>query len=385
MKITSLLALGAAIVPILAGAQGAARPDSASSDTGYVVYHDSPISFPLFFGLRTPAYNRIDGLALRWGPKLSLGDDMFEADGIVTYRSNLGKVDPSLKMRFAPLRDASLELVAERSTFSNEEWIRDEVINSLSTFAYGTDARNHYRADRLLAKGNFLTHPAMGEVEFSAGLQSEHAWSTGSTGVSPKAPWSIFGRTSTEKMKRPNPAVLRGTIFSALGSAAFQFDQNNVNAEGALTLERSFDAPSSENFTQAVFNLKGGFPALADHTFAFRAHAIGTSSSKTPPQRYSYLGGASTLPTMELLEQGGDRLLFVDGRYSIPLHFVALPVVGNPIIGIHYAAGSAGVGKLPKLTQNIGGFVGVKFLSIDYLYDPASHKSAFSFGLSLSQ
>ncbi|MGI9044166.1 MAG: hypothetical protein ACR2GK_08600, partial [Gemmatimonadaceae bacterium] len=37
-------------------------------DTGYVIYDQGPISLAFGVGLRIPSYNRVDGLAIGWGP-----------------------------------------------------------------------------------------------------------------------------------------------------------------------------------------------------------------------------------------------------------------------------------------------------------------------------
>ncbi|HMG00185.1 MAG TPA: hypothetical protein VK560_02980, partial [Gemmatimonadaceae bacterium] len=91
------LALAAATCPARAQDTTAAAPD-----TGYVDYHESPISLPLGLGLRIPTYDRVNGLAIPWGPKLELNDARVDVDALVTYRSNLGKWDPSLEGSLRP-------------------------------------------------------------------------------------------------------------------------------------------------------------------------------------------------------------------------------------------------------------------------------------------
>ena len=45
---------------------------TTAADTGYAEYQESPIFLPMGVGLRIPTYDRINGLALPWGPKLEL-------------------------------------------------------------------------------------------------------------------------------------------------------------------------------------------------------------------------------------------------------------------------------------------------------------------------
>jgi hypothetical protein len=93
---------------------------------------------------------------------------------------------------------------------------------------------------------------------------------------------------------------------------------------------------------------------------------------------------------VDLLALVGDRLLFVQGDYTIPIDQIQLPFAGSPYVGLRYAAGNAGVGGLPALIQNVGVGVGVSFFRADYSIDPAqnrspfSRRSAFSVGVSLS-
>lgn len=65
-------------------------------------------------------------------------------------------------------------------------------------------------------------------------------------------------------------------------------------------------------------------------------------------------------------------------------------MVGTPVLSARYAAGSAGVEELPDFIQNIGVGLGLKFIKVEYHIDPNykktsyTHKSAFSFGVSLA-
>ena len=81
---------------------------------------------------------------------------------------------------------------------------------------------------------------------------------------------------------------------------------------------------------------------------------------------------------MNLLALGGDRLLYVEGEYKIPVNLVQLPFMGSPYLALRYAAGNAGVGKLPALIQNVGPAIGIGPLRVDYAIDPASNRSPFS-------
>src|SRR3954468_19479480 len=107
---------------------------SAAVDTSYVEYHDSPLSLPLGVGLRIPTYDRVNGLALPWGPKLEMADGRLDVDALVTYRSNLGKWDPSVEGVIRPGDSQELRFFVGRGTFTNDAWIRDDLTNSAAAF-----------------------------------------------------------------------------------------------------------------------------------------------------------------------------------------------------------------------------------------------------------
>jgi hypothetical protein len=381
---------------------------TTAADTGYAQYRESPISLPLGVGLRIPSYDRVNGLALPWGPKLELGDGRLDVDALVTYRSNLGKWDPSLEGTIRPGDENELRFFAGRGTFTNDAWIRGDLENMVAAFFAGSDSRNYYRADRGTARfARTFTSTSVTFAPFIGG-NVEHDWSTGSLAPT-KSPWSFYGRKGKLKMRRPNPRVARGSITSALGGAAIQVVRGDVEGKLDALLEQSVrtalkpdcagvpvfglcsQPQPGDSFTQATFDGRVSFPTFGTQTFAFKGHAVLTGGSGiTPVQRFAYLGGSSTLATVNLLALGGDRLLFVQGDYIIPIDRIQLPFVGSPFIGLRYAAGNAGVGGLPALIQNLGVGLGVSFVRADYTIDPAqnrspfSRKSAFSVGLSLS-
>src|SRR5258708_36795783 len=75
---TVSLALAVAAYPVRAQDTTTAAPD-----TGYVDYHESPISLPLGVGLRIPTDDRVNGIAIPGGPKLELNDAPVPAESPV--------------------------------------------------------------------------------------------------------------------------------------------------------------------------------------------------------------------------------------------------------------------------------------------------------------
>lgn len=397
MRVRIIAASIAFIGLTIPAAVRAQDPMPPEVDTGYVTYDDGPFSLPLGVGLRVPRYDRVDGLALPWGPKITLADGRFEFDPTVTYRSHLGKFDGYGKanIRLAPHDGLTIE--GGTATFSNDEWIRSTIVNSLASFGVGSDARNYFRANRITAElhHEFISNGTMFVPRI--GALHEDAWSTGSAEPHTSAPWSIFGRTGRLKMRRINPSIARGHTTSGMVGANYDYDLNQMVIQLDGNVEHAFDSPeftragkTIDNFTQVTLDAKGTFPTIRTQSFTFRGHGIFTPGDGAPPQRYGYLGGAGTLATVDLLALGGDRLVYAEGEYDVPLVKPILPFVGPPVVGIKYSAGSAGVDELPDFIQNIGATVGFKFIKFEYFIDPNykktsfSKKHAFSVGLSLS-
>src|ERR1019366_782837 len=95
----SLLGVCAALAPLIA-------PTVAAGQVS--------VDFPLGVGLRTPGYDRVDGLVVPYGPTVSIGDDRVTLDPRITYRSQLGKVDPSLAIAWQLSSLLSLSVSGEQ-------------------------------------------------------------------------------------------------------------------------------------------------------------------------------------------------------------------------------------------------------------------------------
>lgn len=379
---------------------------TTAADTGYVEYQESPITLPLGVGLRIPSYDRVNGLTLPWGPQIVLGYDRFQLDALVSYRSNLGKWDPSLEGLFRVGGANEIKLYVGRGTFTNDSWIRSDLYNSAAALFVGSDARNYYRADRVsLRLTRTVPTSAITFTPFLAG-NFERDWSTGSL-TPQKWPWSFFGRNGRLKMRRPNPPVAPGHIASILGGTGIQVSRGGLEAKLDAAVEQavstSFDFPCTlipadgrclatpSSFTQVTLDSRVTFPTFGAQTFGFIGHALWSGGGNIPPpQRFGYLGGSGTLATVDLLAFGGDRLLFVQGDYIVPIERIQLPILGSPFVALRYAAGNAGIGRLPSLVQNLGVGAGASFFRVDYSIDPARNRSPFSrrqavtFGVSLS-
>ncbi|MFL5617582.1 MAG: hypothetical protein ACJ79A_04205 [Gemmatimonadaceae bacterium] len=330
-------------------------------------------------GLLLPTYDRVDGVSLPVGALVTLGDRAAEIQPSVTYRSRLGVVDPGVSIHIAPERSLRVEAEVGRSTRTNEGWIYSDLINSAVSLAFGDDTRNYFRADGGTARA--IVHVERTGITFEpfVGGRFEKVSPISATGTV----YSFSGRSSIERMARPNPLVERGEIGSGLVGATLEYKvgpvQAKLNAEG----EQSFRTPdSTSSFTQLTLNGTIEFPTFGSQRLRIDAHGVATAGDSTPRARYAYLGRGGTLPLLELLEQGGDQVVFVESRYQIPVAIVVLPKLGSPTLHLRHLMGAAGVASLPKLEQELGVGVGISVVKFEATFDAAGERDT-RYGLSV--
>jgi hypothetical protein len=106
-----------------------------------------------------------------------------------------------------------------------------------------------------------------------------------------------------------------------------------------------------------------------------------TAGDTAPPQRFAYLGGVGTLPTFDILQFGGDELVFIESAYHIPIEALRLRVIGAPTISLRYLVGAAGVGHVPGFQQNVAVRLALAGIFVEYAVDPERGKHAIGAGL----
>ena len=355
--------------------------------------HDTPpLVLPGVYGLRAPSYDRVNGASVRFGPTFTFADGRGEIDGIATYRSDLGKVDPSIDGTLQLTRRLWVGASAARGTFSNDEWIWPTLLNSASVLAVGADTRNYYRADRAQATIHQLWELRTLQLEPFVGVRGERAWSVGPGRGETSHPWSIFAQTDTFGIRRPNPEVDSTTTLSLLGGSVLDWQSGDLRLRTRTEVEHSLDASvvsgpveTPVSFTRVTADGKLAFLTFGEQEYAVDVHWVTTLGDVPPRQRYVYFGGTGTMPFLELLEQGGDELLLIDQRYSIPIPRVHLGLLGMPTLQLRHRMGGAGLSKLPSLEQVIGVGVMLTFVRGELQMDPKTRRLRFSAGFSFSR
>jgi hypothetical protein len=341
------------------------------------------VYLPGVVGFNLPSYDRVNGLSLPWGPAVAIDSRRIIVEPSVTYRSHLGAFDPAVTVGGALGRQLTATLYAGRGTFTNDAWIRPDWLNSAGVALAGIDTRNYYRADRAELRIGRRWESDVVEIEPFAGALTEFARSVGPRTLDASAPYSFTQRRDSLGMLRPNPAIRRGRISSALAGVRGRWEEGGVAGTFLLATEAPFETPGGERFVQTTIDGDVAFPAFRNHRFELFAHAVLTAGDTAPPQRFAYLGGNATLLTRELLSLGGDQLLFTDARYAVPLDRLLVPYLGVPTVTLRHLAGSAGPARLPAFVQNVGLRFEISVLRLDYLVDPSTRESNVNVSLAL--
>jgi len=306
---------------------------------------------PRLLALRplVPMYDRVNGLSAGARadvllPALGRLEPGLSAWG--TYRSERGELDGGAAATLARGR-TSLTGGVERSTLTNEQWIRGDLGNAVSYLFLGKDYRDYYEVERAwvelrrgLERGERVTEVWLrGQIEDARTLRADQ-------------PWSLFEKDSI----RPNRPADDGRVSSVLAGATLAWKRPSFETAIEAATEFALDALDSD-FTFAGYRVDVDWAmlALADHTLEIDAHLQGPLPGwdegctnctgplhRLPLQRWSHVGGSGTLYTFQDAAFAGDRVVFVESRYGIPLGTpLRVPLLGIPTLDLLHATGMA--------------------------------------------
>ena len=342
---------------------------------------------------RLPTYDRSNGLSIPVAAFFDLPGGSVKLIPQITYRSQLGKVDPAFTTTVFANHPATFAARIEHGTFSNETWIWSDVVNSVESILVGNDSRNWYRATRAEASGSYVFASRGTSLSVLLGSRWERAFDVRPDSDATGGPWSLFGRHDVDDMLRPNPRIDPGSIISGLGGVSLQWTADQIVARVGVGLEVGHFSPDCSaclvndqtGFAQSTIDGRITFPTFSTQTLSVDVHGVVSAFGRTPRQRWAYVGGPGTVPTLAMLERGGDELGFVDGRYNIPIDRIQLPFVGSPIISLRQVIGGADVRRMPDLALASGVRVALSLLHVDLMVDPVHHHGKLSAGLSFAR
>lgn len=323
-----------------------------------------------FRGLRAPGYDRVNGLTASVGgrlllPRLGISEPFVGAFiGYQTEREELiGGGELGLRRR-----NTEVAVGAEHLTLTNEEWIRGDLLNAWSSFWNGKDYRNYYEADRYYGEIRRALEedgPRTSHARLRFQVEDANSLFAGD-------PWTVLDPDSV----RFNPTVDDGRITSARLLFDTEWLQANSEFEGELEFEIA-DEILDGDFSFAKFDLTVDYAmrAFANHTLEIEGYFQGPlpGTDSLPRQRWSFVGGSSTLYTFEFGDFPGDRIAFVESEYFIPLpNSLRLPVAGVPTFSVFHHIGSGwSHDESAVFEQNVGARLNLFFLYLRVVVDPS--------------
>jgi hypothetical protein len=336
-------------------------------------------------GVHVPVYDRVSGVTAGVGaalllPRLGAADPRVR--GRVHYHTQRGDLGGGVELRLdAAAYHAAVG--AERTTRTNDAWMRSPIINTLTYLFFDNDYLDYYEADRAWAE--FGRRLLAGE-ELSAGIvlraQAERART-----LAAGSPWTVLGADTI----RPNRPVDEGDIVSGLLLGDVAWSAETVVLRGGAAVEFA-PAALGGDFDFARYEAWAGWAMLAlfGHTLEIDARLQGPlpGTDALPLQRWTMIGGGTTLPTFPIGAFHGDRLAFVQTVYSVPMPFLRMPFVRPTMLQFMHVAGMAWSGDETRdLEQNVGVRLQLPVLYLGVVANPADglDRARFDFSLSIPQ
>lgn len=338
-----------------------------------------------FFGFLAPGYDRVNAVTLRGAVRWSVRTRGGEATVVpsLAYYSARGELGGGASAVIPVYPTLALELDGGRTVATNDAWVRSDILNTLAALTFANDLRDYYQADvarvtlrRALQdpvlEGDFTLIPFLaGQLERGRPLRA-------------RTPWSLFG---DDEDWRGNLQVPELSIGSVSAGTAARWKGGTTSFEGNLALEQAVYSSDERLFTQLVGDGSWAMDGLAStDVFSVAAHLSGSFGRTAPRQRWSFVGGVTTLPTAEPAFERGDNVVFVRSVYGRMLPAIVLPLAGVPTAEIIHAIGTAWTrgGRAPQWRQNLG--LGLRFAVLEaaFYLDPANtSENRFIVGVSV--
>jgi hypothetical protein len=342
----------------------------------------STIVRPGLFGFAIPTYDRVDGLTLSYSsgvllPRVERMEPILT--GRVDYRSQRGAITGGVEL-LVPRGGTAVALGAERTTLTNERWIRGDMDNTLSFFMTGKDLRDYYEADRVYAEvrrtletGDRTTDAYVrGQVEDARTLRAG-------------SPWTVTGTPRPD-----NLPVDDGRISSITAGGSLEWTQpwHRVRIAALVEAAAAGVLGGDHGFSRYLVSADWAMAGFANHTLRVEPHFQGPlpGTGSLPRQRWSFVGGSGTLYTFDIAQFRGDRVAFVATQYSIPLDPVRIRFLGTPDLdAIHLAGMAWTAGAARDFEQNVGLRLRFPLVNVRVMTNPAAWLDDLkvSFGVNL--
>ncbi|MDR0787510.1 MAG: hypothetical protein LBG44_06545 [Gemmatimonadota bacterium] len=359
--------------------------------TGYALSITPPeprgvLQLPGVYGFGLPTYERVNGASIYWRPELGVGglDTATVAlRGTLVGRTLRKKIDGLLELSYLPTPRTLISARGGRTTLTPETWIRSDLPNTISSLIKGSDVRDYFESDVASLTIRRLPPPPLieGEGFIAPGvtfrISKDRSLATRRT-------WSLMNN-----LDRENPPIDEGVLASVIGRTDMGWRGRSMGANAQLALEWAPSGPGDSEFLQFSSTASWTTAIFGRHRAGITGYAlVPLGNGEVPRQRWSYVGGAGTVPTFAVAEQRGDNVLFGEAVYLIPVTPFRIRVLGVPSIRFEYLAGAAWESgePVPQPLQNIGAGIQILMLKGMVYVDPSAGaiRGRVSFGAQLS-
>ena len=264
-------------------------------------------------------------------------------------------MDPSVEGSVDFPRGITLDYSAARAVFTNDAWIRNDLINGFEFLAFGQDTRNYSRGTRGELRLSREWDGPGWRVKPELGGRFEHLESVRAEPIVNSAPFTFLDYSDSLGRFRPNPPVQGGGIQSALAGVRLDWDSAAIETRLRVGVEVAHQSSTAVGipvtdpfFGQLTLDGDVNFPTFGRQSLHVYAHVVATTGGDTPLQRWAYLGGPGTLPTIDLLSLGGDQLVYIDAHYAIPIRRWTHPRPRLPVVRASRGPRRRGVPGVPE-------------------------------------
>jgi hypothetical protein len=327
-------------------------------------------------GLRSLTYDRVNALTVAAGGTLRLGGgaDGADLDATALYHTARRRFGGQAALVLPLHRNLETVAVVASATVTNDDWIRGPLSNSLGALLLRSDGRDYFHSDRASLTLGRPPGPALIAGEFSFRPRVT-VLASQDRSLASADPWSLRGGRGPW---RPNPPISEGTLVSATAGATVEWRGLAGRFLGDATIEWAPEGLGDFEFAHAVAAGRWEARALWDHSLVVYARGMGSVDGRPAPlQRWTFVGGGGTIPTLPIAALRGDRLAFVESIYRAPLPFVQVPVIGSPTLRFYHVAGAAWPSgtPAPPLEQSLGVGLEAAVFHATLLIDPAVPRS----------
>ncbi len=336
-----------------------------------IVASDTPSALSLdgFMGIQPPSYDRVNGLTLKWGARYTLpqlGDVAPSVHGEIGWLTERGEPTYGASARLRRFA-TTIEAGYEKGWATNEDWLQGDLRNALNYAWDGDDFRDYHDSERSWVGVQRALGDEAKSFHSVVGVRGQVENATSLTG---DEPWHLWSGDV-----RPNPAIDPGRTTSVVAHFDMTWKGRETAFEGRVEYEAAREWLDGDfTFDRVAVQGDWAMHALANHTLEiefFVQQPLG--GGVMPLQEWSFVGGSGTLQTLAFAEYTGDRVIFTETKYIIPLpERLALPLVGAPELQLLHGSGMAWIeGEDPAFQQEVGARLQFFVLYFRYVLDPA--------------